>query len=301
MSENLKVQTFNCFGPAYGPRLVFRTKHLGSHLMQRELCDVYFFQEVWKKSHFRILNSVFSDKIDKLQLFQFDELTDKNVKTGLVSYFVGKLNRADYLPFKVNKSNIFDYVRKRVGIEKGVGSLNIDHPKFGNMNILNIHTHPTSSAVRISQIIDLIEYMKSLEDQTIIIGGDFNMEPDSTEFRLFMNLSSVEVAPVKDLYRGASTYSRKNPYAIPGLHKFVDYIFLKDSKLNFSEARVNMKTHNGYHMSDHYGVYAELNDMDVKKELSKVDSSVIKEAIFKMRNLKKIDFSYHISCLESLL
>ena len=37
--------------------------------------------------------------------------------------------------------------------------------------------------------------MKSLEDQTIIIGGDFNMEPDSTEFRLFMNLSSVEVAP----------------------------------------------------------------------------------------------------------
>ena len=140
MSENLKVQTFNCFGPVWS-EISFRTKHLGSHLMQRELCDVYFFQRVLEEISFRILNSVFFDKIDKLQLFQFDELTDKNVKTGLVSYFVGRLNPYfDYLPFKVNKSNIFDYVRKRVGIEK-LGSLNIDHPKFGNMNILNIHTH----------------------------------------------------------------------------------------------------------------------------------------------------------------
>ena len=107
-----------------------------------------FFKRFGRNLILESLNSVFFDKIDKLQLFQFDELTDKNVKTGLVSYFVGRLNRADYLPFKVNKSNIFDYVRKRVGIEKG-GSLNIDHPKFGNMNILNIHTHPTSSAVRL--------------------------------------------------------------------------------------------------------------------------------------------------------
>ena len=106
------------------------------------------------------------------------------------------------------------------------------------------------------------------------------MEPSSVEYRLLLACLSCEVVPSKNLVDGDLTsYSRKNPYAVPGLHKLVDYIFLKSDKLVFSKALINMEKHQGYHLSDHYGVYAEVSINEQKTKIETDIETVKRDAI----------------------
>ena len=46
-------------------------------------------------------------------------------------------------------------------------------------------------------MIDLIELIEDRGGENIIVGGDFNMEPKSIEFKLLLSLSKLEIVPVK--------------------------------------------------------------------------------------------------------
>jgi endonuclease/exonuclease/phosphatase family metal-dependent hydrolase len=294
----LKIQTFNCFGPAYAPRLVFRSKMLCDYLKANDPLDICFFQEVWKESHYKIIHKLFYKEQADLGEFYFDTLTPKNKKTGMLVYYRGDLISSEYIPFSINESNLLDKFRNKIGILKGIGHLELHRADLGSLHVINIHTHPTSAAVRISQIVEIIAFVKSLKNANIIIAGDFNMEPSSVEYKLLLSSLACEVVPTKPLVGGElSTYSRKNPYAIPGLHKLVDYIFLQSDNLVFSAAKINMQKHLGYHLSDHYGVYAEISE-EKSTPKPKLDSPV-KDAIDILSKCDKNKFAESIRLLES--
>ncbi len=299
---SLKIQTFNCFGPAYAPRLVFRTKLLCDYLKESDPLDIYLFQEVWKDAHYKIIHRLFYQGQDNLEEFYFDSLTTKNKKTGMLVYFRGELHTAEYRPFSINEANILDRFRSKIGIIKGIGYLKVYREDVGDIHILNIHTHPTSSAIRISQIVEIIDFVKSLASGHILIGGDFNMEPSSIEYKLLLASISCEVVPAKNLVKGDLTsYSRKNPYAIPGLHKLVDYIFLKSDTLSFSKAFINMKKYQGYHLSDHYGVFAEVSKREKEAKIEHKLEAVRIEAIEFLTRSNRLKYRSTIDILESLL
>ncbi len=298
---SLKIQTFNCFGPAYAPRLVFRTKLLCDYLRENDSLDIYLFQEVWKKSHYKIIHTLFHRHQDNLQELYFDTLSPKNKKTGMLVYYKGDLISSEYRPFTINESNILDVFRSKIGIQKGIGYLKLKRDDIAELHVLNIHTHPTSSAIRISQIVEIISFVKGLDGGHVIIGGDFNMEPYSIEYKLLLGSLSCEVVPNKSLIEGDLTsYSRKNPYAVPGLHKLVDYIFLKSDTFCFSKALINMKKYQGYHLSDHYGVYAETSTKARQTKIEPDLETIKTEAIEFLNRTNRLKYESTIEVLKSL-
>ena len=272
---DLKLQTFNCFGPAYAPRLVYRTKLLCEFLKMNNQTDIVFLQEVWKNSHYKLLHKLFFKKVDEYQEIYFDELFSYKYKTGMVIYFKGRLLSKFYYPFSLNESNFVDRFRTRMGILKGVGYVKVECKKFGILHLLNVHTHPTSSLVRLTQIAEIIALVSKLDNAPVIMGGDFNMEPHSLEYQLLVSQLSLEVIPKLDsMNKDIETYSKENPYAIPGIHKTVDYIFLKSSDLNFSQFSINLKKYQGRFLSDHYGVegHVAYGSQVRSDEMSKVNT-----------------------------
>ena len=69
----------------------------------------------------------------------------------MLVYFRGELSTAKYIPFSINESNIIDKFRSKIGIIKGIGYLKVYREDVENLHILNIHTHPTSSAIRLAK------------------------------------------------------------------------------------------------------------------------------------------------------
>ena len=263
---NLKVQTFNAYGPIYAREVSSRTMGLVK-VLESQSIDVIGFQEVWNDDHFQDLKTGLNVPAQHGSWIDFD--IDSFHRNGLKMLTQGEILRWESFPYPINKDGILDEVRDLFGVIKSIGMAWINHREVGNILVVNTHTHPMSVEIRLSQIIFLADAVnRSLNGMDhLIVMGDFNATPDSTEYQLLRSLLQLKDAYVEvhGSHKDACTYCKSNTYYWGGGNRTIDFIFYRSlgpKELKITKADINLKSFNNRPLSDHYGVYAEFSLME---------------------------------------
>jgi hypothetical protein len=270
-AQPICVQTFNTYGPFYAPYKSARTEET-LRLLQREgACDAYLFQEAWIESHSQRLEQGLGRLFPGVRTYQFDELRRDDKKSGITLSTSDVEFRSGSRLFGWNQDSLLDQLRKTLSVEKGFGYVEVLRPEQGEgagILWISLHLHPSSQRVRLSQILELGEFLLSETDLThpFVVAGDFNAEPGSLE-------SSVlrEVFQLSDAYLQKNggypprycTYCGDNPLSwSPGKNKVLDYIYYRSGakvQLWPEDVRTNLIASPDRTVSDHAGVRARFN------------------------------------------
>lgn len=260
------AQTFNTYGPFYAPHKSARTEET-LRLLQREgACDAYLFQEAWIESHSRRLQEGMARIYPGMRTYQFDELRRDDKKSGITLSTRDEEFRSGSRLFSWNQDSLLDQFRKTLSVEKGFGYVEVLRPEQGEgagILWINLHLHPSSERVRISQILELGDFLLSEADLShpFVIGGDFNAEPGSLESRVLRDvfqLADAYLTKNGSYAPGFCTYCGDNPLSwSPGKNKILDYIYYRSGarvQLWPNAVRTNMIALPDRTISDHYGV-----------------------------------------------
>ena len=267
-NTTLKVQTFNAYGPIYARHLESRTKGL-LEAIEKDPSDIYLFQEVWEKDHQETL----ANKLSKGHPFSGAFGMNKEFsRDGLFAFGKGKVLSHKVFNYPLNQDGLLDKVRGFFGVVKAVSLTRVKLEGIGNVLLVNTHTHPLSSKIRVAQMVFLAK--KVLEHKepkdALIVAGDFNFTPFSLPYRLLVAVLGLEDAflQVQGAYGAHCTYCEGNTYGWGGPSRVIDYIFYqKTSGLKLLSAQINLKRGPKGPLSDHFGVTATLK-LDEKREHS---------------------------------
>lgn len=262
------LQTFNAYGPAYASNLEQRTTALAREL-ELSPCEIVQLQEVWNESHHERLLSALTTSLPFLSAVRFDHFQNPVAGNSGLSVFTSEiLTDQKFEAFSVNTDGLMDNIRSLFGVIKGIGSswITLRSDEQFRIHMINVHLHPSSQAVRITQIAQLIEHLENptLTGQPVIVSGDFNFKPNSLEYRLMRGLPSM-----RDSFRevhgpyhaGECTYCENNPHHWAGVSGVIDYIWLKNGttiQLNPLTSQINLRGINGVVPSDHYGLRVQI-------------------------------------------
>lgn len=270
----LCVQTFNAYGPAYARNLYGRTVGL-IESMQSDPCDVLQLQEAWQPRHYDQL----AEGLSGMHGLRPDAIRGDRLKTGLASFSSRNITSVANKVFSVNNVGGFlDWIRGIGRVEKGFSAALAEAGETSVL-LLNTHTHPQLDTVRLSQFLELTEYVLTVAPltQPLVLTGDFNATPASLEYALLRDLLLL-----KDAYAETSgyaddtcTYCERNPLGWGGGDRVIDFVLyrtLGTNSLKAERARINLESWEDLTLSDHYGVRAYF-DLAPAAE-AKVDESV---------------------------
>lgn len=296
------IQNFNMYGPAYANNVPGRTERIAGELRTRTACDVVHLQEVWNASHIEQV-------ADLLQTEYKISAPNRDTRIGLMSLFQHDMKNAETYFYKVNfAGGLLEEIRHLFSVKKAFHVVLAD-PRFLGEDIyfVNTHLHPTSQALRLAQIFDILEWRLRHADRKMVLTGDFNSDPDSLEHALVTTLLLTE-----DAYQSANsgyppgtcTYCSENPRSwLPSDHVF-DYVYFSNvgatsSSLVARDATINLRGSSRDTLSDHYGLrinfelktgYAETDRtaLDRRREASHALLSKA-QAVFKSALLGDLD------------
>ena len=262
------VQTFNAYGPAYSNDLANRTTILGKEF-QASPCEIIQMQEVWTDSHFNMVVGAVENSLPWISAIRFDNIENPyEGKSGLSIFTSDSLSNEYFEKFKVNQDGILDEVRGVLGVIKGIAAADVTlrNDASKSLHMMNLHTHPTSTAVRIAQVVQLLKRFESLLPLTapVVITGDFNFKPDSVEYNLMRDVGSFtdSFATNHSGYRQDDcTYCADNPHHWGGGSRVIDYIWLRSSSTTHISPRdtiVNLRGIEDTVPSDHFGLRTQV-------------------------------------------
>ena len=257
------VQTFNAYGPAYAPNISGRTNAWGQALALNP-CSIIQAQEVWSEQHYEQAIKSLSKSLPFMSAVRFDNTQHPyEGQSGLALFTNDLVSETSFERFEVNQDGVFDDIRTALGVIKGMGSSHLTlREQNQDINVIDLHTHPSSIAVRLNQVTQLLrkfDRMLPLE-HPLIISGDFNFEPGSVEYRLLRDVMLMRdsYAEANGPYTGAEcTYCVANPHHWDGDDRVIDYIWSRNSMDVILDARqswINLRGINGIVPSDHYGL-----------------------------------------------
>lgn len=259
------VQTINVYGPAYASGVQWRLGML-SDMLERDPCEVVQFQEFWRESDFRFFKTEFQQS--RMLLLQADAIRNDGNSIGLVSAFSGSILKAYSEVFRVNNEDgVLDWVRDLAGVQKGFTIIEAQVENAPRSLFVNVHTHPTSQAIRLAQLTQLVEFLYFRNHKAallpLVLTGDLNSTPDSLEYDLLRNLLRVRDAFLgfHGTYEGVCTYCTDNSLSWSNKNHVIDYVFYRDSEtenLEVENAVINLQGREEARLSDHYGVRANL-------------------------------------------
>ncbi|WP_374030076.1 endonuclease/exonuclease/phosphatase family protein [Bdellovibrio bacteriovorus] len=265
------LQNFNAYGPVYASGLEERTERMTGFLQALPKCDVVHLQEVWNESHI--------NKIEKNLRHQYSMTTpNRDSRIGVMSLFMGDIKGKETVNFTVNnEGGVMDSVRDALNVKKAfhvvrAGFFGIDEDFF----FMNTHLHPSSSSVRITQILDLLRWRLENPQLKLLLSGDFNADVDSLERKLVMLTLGMHDSMEEFLGgypKGYCTYCAGNPLGwLLSDHTF-DYIFFSNvgesaTTLKAIEGQVNMRGTPRKPWSDHYGVRVNFSVEPAKSALT---------------------------------
>lgn len=268
-SGNFSVITFNAYGPAYAPSTSERSRNLVDELNREPASEVLLLQEVWSQGHQDILARGLGDAGGRTSV-RFDAIRNDGKKTGLSTFSRLPVRASGAWLFPVNNQWGLDSARDLLGIEKGIGWIDAvlteasDGPR---VRFFSLHTHPSEHAVRVAQMIFLVQ--KLLEPEiffdAFVVGGDFNATPDSLEVALLQDvllLSNAWTSANGAYSQGDCTYCRENSLQLGGPDRVIDYLFTRSGDqvgLSTLQSEVVLRRSQGRPLSDHYGVQARLS------------------------------------------
>ena len=262
--QSFCVQTFNAYGPAYAPSRDQRTLTLGKEL-ELSPCQIIQLQEVWQESHHDLLLRSLSGSLPFMSAARFDHFQTPVIgNSGLAIFTSEFLSGQVFEAFTLNTDGMMDNIRSMLGVIKGIGSsrISLRTDQRIEIHMLNVHLHPSSQAVRVAQILQLVERLNTLATTgaPVILTGDFNFRPNSVEYELLWRTTGVRDSYYEvngDYASDACTYCENNPHHWAGLDGVIDYIWVRngrDIRLKTLAAQINLMGVNGITPSDHYGI-----------------------------------------------
>jgi endonuclease/exonuclease/phosphatase family metal-dependent hydrolase len=258
------MQNFNAYGPLYAPETEERMNWIGSLLQEAPRCSVIHLQEVWSESNIDQIESSLSRKYSISS-------PNRESRIGVMSLFDGEITGTYTQNFNVNnEGGILDGIREALNVKKAFHIVRTQLFDMGEQfYFINTHLHPTSQAVRLTQIIDILEWRLYNQDLKFFLSGDFNADENSLERDFIMTAlgshDSLQDAYGGEYPAGLCTYCNSNPHSWLLESKILDYIFVSniggnETHLKSREGEVNMRGPLAEPLSDHYGirVYFEL-------------------------------------------
>ena len=157
--QSFCMQNFNAYGPVYAPSVVSRTARMNYEVLQMPQCDVVQLQEVWNKGQ---IDQVTEDLSSSYHI----SAPNRAQKIGVMSLFQGLIQKTETHLFKVNSDGGFlDGARETFNVKKAFHVVKADLPRLSeSMYFMNAHLHPTSQAVRLTQILDLLDWRLQNQD-----------------------------------------------------------------------------------------------------------------------------------------
>lgn len=251
------MQNFNAYGPIYAKDIIDRTSRMNSELQAMPKCDVVHLQEVWNDPQIRQVEE------ELRRQYSFSS-PNKETRIGLMSLTKGDIVGTETHHFKINSDGgVFDTARSLADVRK---AFHIMRNQFFGIDedilFLNMHLHPSSQAVRLTQIMDILKWRLTNQDAKWIMTGDLNANPDSLEHRFVKYILGMRDSLEEELRgypRGVCTYCARNPRGWMLSDQVFDYIFysnVSDSKTQFKilNSFVNMRGTPLRPLSDHFGV-----------------------------------------------
>lgn len=203
---------------------------------QKSFCDIFCFSEVQPE--------LYSDLERNLLNFKGEYLSDG--KRELLGYIYGQavFFKKSFVKINSSKLNLFKQVIN------DMGNLQYLRLQTGTqtLNVANVHGkarpgHKLDTPARIKQSQKIIDFMKNKKGPRII-GGDFNLMPDTNSVKMF------EDAGYKNLIKEFDIKETRNKLTwdqFPNDEKqhFADYLFVsKDVKVkNFQVPKVLISDH----------------------------------------------------------
>lgn len=306
------VQNFNAYGPIYASHILERTERIAGFLQAIPKCEVVHLQEVWNESQI--------DVVEKYLHRQYNiSAPNRKEKIGVMSLIMGDILATETQSYRVNnEGGVLDSVRKTFNVKK---AFHVVRARFFDIDeefyFMNTHLHPTSVAVRLTQILDLLHWRLGHQDAKYILSGDFNADLPSLERKAIMALLGVHDSMEEFLGgsypQGYCTYCAGNPLGWMLSDHTFDYIFFSNvgtssSSLKPVEGQVNMRGTPRAPWSDHFGVRVELSvepsitniSASALKEKRRVALSLLSEVIVQLRLQKEPEFKPYADYAQDL-
>lgn len=268
------MQNFNAYGPLYASGVGTRTEHMNGFLKAIPKCDVVHLQEVWNAGQI--------DLVEKSLSSQYSiSSPNKLTRIGVMSLFMGDILSSATQEFQVNSDgSILDRARSLASVKK---AFHIVRSQFyaipEDFYFVNTHFHPSSEAVRLTQVLDLLQWRLRSLDAKLLLSGDFNAGLESLERDVLMLVLGTKDAMEDALGgypSGYCTYCAKNPLGWLFSDQVFDYILYSNvgkstTTLRPSEGEINMRGTPKKPWSDHYGVRVQFFVEPEGKALAKAE------------------------------
>lgn len=309
-SKAFCVQNFNLYGPIYAMDIDLRTELVGRDLLgQNPQCEVIHFQEIWNKPQIKQTKLIYKD-------FYKIIAPNEKYKIGLMSLYKSTVLSEETHRFNINNDDgILDSIRAVSGVYKAfhISTVNIEGEEI---YFINTHLHPTSSEVRLTQILDILNWRLTHLDRKVILTGDFNSHYTSVEASLIRHLTNsfdaVEMG-FKSYPKYFCTYCRSNHRSWKLTSEVLDYIWVSNvggtsRQLVSKSAKRNLTGDINFTYSDHFGIQVQLDFISSKKIISenelkeKLDSAyAVSQKIFsQLRNSNKSKYRNHLLMISEL-
>lgn len=252
------VQNFNAYGPIYAPRIEERSWKITAFFQMFPKCEVIQLQEVWNSEQIKIFESSLSNSYSI-------SAPNRENKIGLMSLLIGEIKDQETHFFKVNnQGGVLDQVRNAFNVRKAFHVIRARFPHIPeDIYFLNTHLHPSDQAVRLAQIVEILNWRIKNPDLKLVISGDFNSGIESLERQLLILGLGARDA-MQEAFGGTyplayCTYCVENPLGWSNRSRVFDYIFYSNIGSGNFEIRphageVNMKGQPQRPWSDHFGV-----------------------------------------------
>lgn len=255
------LTTFNLYDTVYSGDRSKRMKAVTDYVEENP-CDIWTFQELWLEPDIAYFRKVLGSSSSGSH-FVVGKSPERN---GLAIFSNHLLTDTKLFIYDKNYAGFFDFFRKIFGVKKGFLVATRNMGAAGKFHIVTTHLHHLNKGIRQAQLAQLLEYLKSIPMQdSIILAGDFNSEPDSVIYK------NIVAFGFKDSFIDRTnkdcTYCGINPYGWTNTDRTIDYIFYKPAvNLDISIKKVSVvgKNYGGQILSDHYAVRALL-EWQIKK------------------------------------
>lgn len=305
------LQNFNAYGPIYASGIAERTSRMSSELQGRPKCEVVHLQEVWNAPQIR--------QIEQDLKHQYSiSAPNKDQRIGLMSLFMGDVIATDTRSFQVNnEGGVMDGIRDALNVKKAfhvvrAGFFGIDEQFY----FVNTHLHPSSEAVRVTQLLDLLEWRLRHQDAKLLLSGDFNADVNSLERGLVVQLLSARDAMEEALggypNKGYCTYCAGNPLGWLFSDRVFDYIFYSNvgdspTRLRVEDGRVNMRGTPRRPLSDHFGVRVQFSVLPSAESIKELKLARLEKTLQTLRQAEALlleqkgrEFAPYLSTLRDL-
>lgn len=254
------LQNFNAYGPMYALNVKARTERWTAELQAKPACAVVHLQEVWNTSHIKMVEHELSD------LYRVSS-PNRQARIGIMSLFKGDILKTETFSFRVNnEGGLLDGVREAFNVKKAFHVVTARVDNLGeDIYFINTHLHPMSSSVRLTQLIDLLNWRLQNQNHKMILSGDFNATFNTLEHTFVTSLlqvgDSLEIA--EGGYRpGICTYCKDNRLGWLSDDRVLDYVFFSnvgsaETELKVVNGKVNLRGTPKNPLSDHYGLRIE--------------------------------------------